>query len=135
MEEAHAPDGYEKLDGSYQIRIPRSGDAEILNGDLAFYQDTENSYVFFAVNKKAPEVPETTKQPELKGKITAEYDESLYGEGSIKRQKDRLEIPFTKTGDTFPVELAAGIFVVSAAGLLGLWMAGRRKKKKGGGKK
>ena len=135
VEEAHAPDGYEKLDGSYQIRIPRSGDAEILNGDLAFYQDTENSYVFFVVNKKAPEVPETTKQPELKGKITAEYDESLYGEGSIKKQKDRLEIPFTKTGDTFPVELAAGIFVVSAAGLLGLWMAGRRKKKKGGGKK
>ena len=128
--EAHAPDGYEKLDGSYQIRIPRSGDAEILNGDSAFYQDAENSYVFFAVNKKAPEVPETTKQPGLKGKITAEYDESLYGEGSIKKQKDRREIPFTKTGDTFPVKLAAGIFAVSAAGLLGLWMAGHRKKKK-----
>lgn len=117
--EISAPGGYKKLKKQYQIHISESGDAKLLNGDDMFYQDTEDSYVFIAVNKK---------KKELKGKITAVYNEALYGNGSLNTRGQDAEILLAKTGDDFPAELLAALLAGSAAGLLILYGRKRRKR-------
>ena len=117
--EITAPSGYKAASKQYQIRIPAKGDAELVNGDSMFYQDTENSYVFIAVNQKKEKV---------KGKITASYDEDLYGNGSMNMRDRGAEILLTKTGDDFPAVFLTALFVASAAGLLILLFRKKRQK-------
>lgn len=117
--EITAPLGYEAVSKQYQIRIPSKGDAELMNGDSMFYQDTENSYVFTAVNQKKGKV---------KGRITASYDETLYGNGALNMRDRGAEILLTKTGDDFPAVFLTALFAASAAGLLLLLFRRKRKK-------
>lgn len=121
--EVYAPDGYEKLTNSYQIQISKKGDAVLLNGDDSFYQDSENSYVFFAVNHRKPDIQQ------LKGKITVKYDKGLYGNGSTKLFENNWKFSFVKTGDEFPYEIVIAVFVLSVSGLAVLAAAKKRKKK------
>lgn len=119
VREISAPDGYEILNSSYQVRIPARGDAELMNGDDMFYQDAENSYVLTAVNRR---------KEKQKGRITVSYDEALYGNGALSARGQEEEILPAKTGDDFPTELLITLFTGSAAGLLILF--GRRKRRK-----
>ena len=75
--------------------------------------------MFIAVNKK---------KKELKGKITAVYNEALYGNGSLNTRGQDAEILLAKTGDDFPAELLAALLAGSAAGLLILYGRKRRKR-------
>lgn len=135
ISEIGAPDGYEKLEGTYQIEIPASGDALLLNGDDKFYQDSKNSYVFFAVNEKTPpEIPSTTpNQPgerPNKGKITASFDSGQYGFGNAKLNYNGTVIDLTaKTGDDFPALLLCVVAVISLIGMLGAAFMYFRKNK------
>ena len=126
--EIAAPEGYLKLDGAYRIEIPRTGDAVLMNGDESFYQDSENSYVFFAVNRKETDEPKPPGDRRV-GWITAHYDRKLYGSRKAWEQMNRREIQLTKTGDDFPYLLLEVLCAVSAAGTaFGIRRIRRRKK-------
>ena len=126
--EIAAPEGYLKLDGAYRIEIPRTGDAVLMNGDESFYQDSENSYVFFAVNRKKTDEPKPPGDRRV-GWITAHYDRKLYGSRKAWEQMNRREIQLTKTGDDFPYLLLEVLCAVSAAGTaFGIRRIRRRKK-------
>ena len=131
VSEIAAPEGYEGLEKTYQIRIPESGNAELLNGDDSFYQDAENSYVFCAVNKPVTP-PITPEEKPNKGKITARFDSGLYGFGNARLNYNGTVVDLTaKTGDDFPTALLAVIAVISLLGLLGAVLMYFRKKGKG----
>ena len=129
--EVKAPDGYGELKKSYQIRIPREGDAELLNGDASFYQEEENSYAFCAVNEKTPEIPEKPKQPGMKGRITAEFDRGLYGLGKDRYRPGETDLSLTrtKTGD-LPMELAEITAIISASVFIIMVFLYRRRQNK-----
>lgn len=131
VREIAAPDGYMVLEKEYHIQIPASGTARLLDGDGEFYQDQANSYVFCAVNRKTPEIPETPTEPERpsggKGWITAEFDWSVNGLGKAGLKADGSGLTLTKTGDDYPVE---GLVVVLAFSVLGLIGVLYMKKKK-----
>lgn len=117
--EVSAPAGYETAKKQYQICISAKKDPVLINGDDLFYQDAENSYTFIAVNKK---------KGKLKGKITACYDEKLYGNGALNMRSQGPEILSVKTGDDFPAVLLTALFAGSAAGLLILFSSRKRRK-------
>ena len=129
--EVKAPDGYGELKKSYRIRIPREGDAELLNGDASFYQEEENSYAFCAVNEKTPEIPEKPKQPGIKGRITAEFDRGLYGLGKDRYRPGETDLSLTrtKTGD-LPMELAEITAIISASVFIIMVFLYRRRQNK-----
>lgn len=128
--ELSGPEGYETLEGEYRIQIPKTGDAVLLNGDEAFYQEEGDSYVFYAVNRREPDQPEISEDRTV-GWITAEYDRRLYGSGKALAQLRGKGIELVKTGDDFPYEWVKGVLAVSAAGLAvclyGLWRRKRRR--------
>ena len=128
--ELSGPEGYEKLEGEYRIQIPEKGDAVLLNGDEAFYQEEGNSYVFYAVNRREPEQPEIPRGRTV-GWITAEYDRRLFGNGKALAQLRGQGIELVKTGDDFPYQWVTGILAVSAAGFgAGLYRRWRRKRRR-----
>ena len=99
-----------------------------MNGDESFYQDSENSYVFFAVNRKKTDEPKPPGDRRV-GWITAHYDRKLYGSRKAWEQMNRREIQLTKTGDDFPYLLLEVLCAVSAAGTaFGIRRIRRRKK-------
>ena len=141
ISEISAPDGYHKLEGTYEIEIPSNGDAILLNGDEQFYQDSANSYVFYAVNTQTPpetppeETPPTPQEHPKKGKITAEFDKDLNGIGKFKLNYDGSVVDLTaKTGDDFPLGLLLSVFVGSLLAALGAAFM-YFKKKNGNGPK
>jgi hypothetical protein len=117
------PEGYEALNGEYQIRVPQTGNAELLNGDDRFYQDTTNSYTFLAVNRKVPVMEQK------KGKITAEFQSKIRGMGQAKLLYDGSVIDLSaKTGDDFPLGWLLVMFLGSLSALIAVLC---RYKKKG----
>lgn len=121
--ELDAPEGYEALNGEYQIRVPQTGNAELLNGDDRFYQDTTNSYTFLAVNRKVPVMEQK------KGKITAEFQSKIRGMGQAKLLYDGSVIDLSaKTGDDFPLGWLLVMFLGSLSALIAVLC---RYKKKG----
>ena len=136
VREIAAPDGYVLLNREYEIKIPKTGDAELLNGDDAFYQDSKNSYAFYAVNHRLENPPEIPVIDSDKGKIIAEYDSGLYGRGRVRLALDSAEFQFAKTGDDFPAGCLALLLGISLAGLTGvIYMQKKGSKNTGRGRK
>ena len=135
VRELSAPDGYEVLENSYQIRIPGSGDAQLLNGDDVFYQDAGNSFVFYAVNEKKPDTPEEPVLKSDRGMILAEYDRDIYGEGRVRCALDGVEYSFVKTGDDFPTAFLDWLLAASLSGLAGVICVWFKNRKGGRGPK
>lgn len=129
--EITAPDGYEKLTKEYQIQIPKEGEAVLLNGDETFYQDKQDSFVFYAVNGKEEPLPEGPKG--RKGRILARFDRSLLGKGTAQAAGRGGEFELAGTGDPFPMARILVLALLSGGGIV--WLLRKGKKRGRGGKK
>ena len=136
VREIAAPDGYVLLNREYEIKIPKTGEAELFKRRRCILSGFKKQLCLLRGQ------PQTGKSPEIpvidsdKGKIIAEYDSGLYGRGRVRLALDSAEFQFAKTGDDFTAGYLALLLGISLAGLTGvIYMQKKGSKNTGRGRK